>query len=170
MKRGLLLSRGPRTKRRWPRPTRSWCRCRSTAKCAAGSRCRPKHRRSSSSNSRSPILPCGPTPPARRSRKSSSHEEGWCRLSFNRLAAVAVVALALSGAGCGYALAGRGSFLPDYIRVVAIPQLQNNSTFFQVEQVLTEKIRTEFIGRGKYNVVPEIAGADAVVSGAVTGI
>ena len=94
-------------------------------------------------------------------------------MSFNKPAAVAaaaVVAVALTGAGCGYALAGRGSFLPDYIRVVAIPQLQNNSTFFQVEQVLTEKIRTEFIGRGKYNVVTDVTGADAVVSGAVLGI
>lgn len=91
-------------------------------------------------------------------------------MSLNKLAVAAIVALAFTGAGCGYALAGRGSFLPDYIRVVGIPQLQNNSTFFQVEQVLTEKIRTEFIGRGKYTVVPDVAGADAIVSGAVTGI
>ena len=63
--------------------------------------------------------------------------------------------LALTSSGCGYSLAGRGSFLPDYIRVVGIPQLVNNSTFFQVEQILTEKIRTEFIGRGRYTVLPE---------------
>ena len=78
--------------------------------------------------------------------------------------------LAVASSGCGYALAGRGSFLPDYIRVVGIPQLQNQSSFFQVEQVLSEKIRTEFIGRGKYTVIPETAGADALVSGAVTSI
>ena len=78
--------------------------------------------------------------------------------------------LALMSSGCGYSLAGRGSFLPDYIRVVGIPALVNNSTFFQVEQILTEKIRTEFIGRGRYNVVPGIEGADAVVTGAVTSI
>ena len=81
-----------------------------------------------------------------------------------------VCLLALTSSGCGYALTGRGSFLPAYIRVVGIPQLQNLSTFFQVEQVLTEKIRTEFIGRGKYTVIPEAAGADAIVSGAVTSI
>ena len=81
-----------------------------------------------------------------------------------------MLALTLLSSGCGYALAGRGSFLPDYIRIVGIPQLQNQSTFFQVEQVLTEKIRTEFIGRGKYTVIPEAAGADAVVSGAITSI
>ena len=91
---------------------------------------------------------------------------------FSRRALIAVVVafLATTGGGCGYALAGRGSFLPAYIRVVAIPQLQNASTFFEVEQILTEKIRTEFIGRGRYNVVSEPVGADAVLSGAITSI
>lgn len=77
---------------------------------------------------------------------------------------------ALMTPGCGYALAGRGSFLPAYINVVGIPQLVNNTAFFQVEQTLTEKIRTEFIGRGRYTVVPEPEGADAVVTGTVTSI
>ena len=73
----------------------------------------------------------------------------------------------MASSSCGYALAGRGSFLPDYIRVIGIPLLVNNTTFFQVEQVLTEKIRTEFIGRGGYDVIPDVTGADAVVSGNV---
>ena len=78
--------------------------------------------------------------------------------------------VALASPGCGYALAGRGSFLPTYIAVVGIPQLVNNTPFFQVEQILTEKIRTEFIGRGRYTVVPEPEGADAVVTGTVTSV
>ena len=82
---------------------------------------------------------------------------------------VALVA-ALGSAGCGYALAGRGSFLPTDIRVVGIPQLLNRTTFFDVEQILTEKIRNEFIGRGKYRVVPEAVGADAVLNAEITSI
>ena len=78
--------------------------------------------------------------------------------------------LALTSSGCGYALAGRGSFLPPDIRTVGIPQLLNQSTFFNVEQVLTEKIRAEFIGRGKYRVVADATGIDALLSGTVTGI
>jgi len=79
------------------------------------------------------------------------------------------VCAALSS-GCGYALAGRGSFLPDYIRVVGIPAFENRSSFFGVEQVLTEKVRTEFIGRGKYRVVPEGPGSDAVLSGEILAV
>jgi hypothetical protein len=82
----------------------------------------------------------------------------------------ALVLLAVTSSGCGYALAGRGSFLPDYIRTIGIPPLENRTTFLQVEQVLTEKIRTEFIGRGNYTVVPTPAGAQAVLSGAITSI
>ncbi len=81
-----------------------------------------------------------------------------------------VVALSLLSSACGYALAGRGSFLPAEVRIVGIPQLLNQSTFFNVEQILSEKLRTEFIGRGKFSVLPEAAGADAVLTGTVTGI
>jgi hypothetical protein len=93
------------------------------------------------------------------------------RVSFRRVAAlVLVLGLSMTGSGCGYALAGRGSFLPDYIRIVGIPQLANASSFFQVEQILTEKLRTEFIGRGRYTIIPDAEGADAVVTGTVTSI
>jgi lipopolysaccharide assembly LptE-like protein len=85
-----------------------------------------------------------------------------------RLCGVLLAILATSG--CGYALAGRGSFLPTDIRVVAIPQLMNRTTFFDVEQILTEKIRNEFIGRGKYRVVPDAAGADAALNAEITSI
>jgi hypothetical protein len=78
--------------------------------------------------------------------------------------------LVLALPGCGYSLAGRGSFLPSHIQVVGIPQLINRTTFFDVEQILTEKVRAEFIGRGKYRIVPETAGTDAVLSGEVLSI
>jgi lipopolysaccharide assembly LptE-like protein len=81
-----------------------------------------------------------------------------------------LVCAAIASSGCGYSLAGRGSFLPDYIRTVGIPPLVNNTPFFQVEQILTEKLRTEFIGRGRYTVIPDAPGADAVVTGTVTSI
>ena len=78
--------------------------------------------------------------------------------------------LSLASAGCGYALAGRGSFLPTDIRVVGIPQLVNRTTYFDVEQILTEKIRNEFIGRGKYRVVPEAGDSDAVLNAEIVSI
>jgi hypothetical protein len=71
---------------------------------------------------------------------------------------------------CGYALAGRGSFLPETIKTIGIPDFTNNTTFYQVEQVLTEKVRSEFIGRGKYKVLPQDSGVDAILKGEITSI
>jgi hypothetical protein len=91
-------------------------------------------------------------------------------MRFTVLACTLLLAVSTLSAGCGYALAGRGSFLPDYIRIVGVPQFENRSSFFGVEQVLTEKVRTEFIGRGKYTVEPEATGTDAVLSGEILAI
>jgi len=79
-----------------------------------------------------------------------------------------VVAVGMASS-CGYSLAGRGSFLPTNIRVVAVPLLQNSTSFTQIEQKFTDKIRLEFIQRGKYQIVSTTSGADAVLSGAITG-
>lgn len=81
-----------------------------------------------------------------------------------------LAAAALASNGCGYALAGRGNFLPSYIRTIGIPSFENHTSFFQMAQLATDKIRTEFIGRGNYKIVPEATGADAVLIGAVTNV
>jgi hypothetical protein len=83
---------------------------------------------------------------------------------------VAILLVTLTLPGCGYSLAGRGSFLPSYIQAVGIPQLLNRTPFYDVEQILTEKVRAEFIGRGKYRITPDTAGVDAVLTGEVLGI
>ena len=91
----------------------------------------------------------------------------WC----NRSACLVVVlASALLSHGCGYALAGKGNFLPDYIRTIGIPAFTNQTSYFDIAQIVTDKVRTEFIGRGNYKIVPEATGADAVLTGVITGI
>lgn len=84
------------------------------------------------------------------------------------LLAIAVLCGAAAlASGCGYALAGRGSFLPAHIRVVGIPQFENRTTTSRIEQVLTEKVRVEFINRGRYTIRPDTVGADAVLTGEI---
>ena len=80
------------------------------------------------------------------------------------------VGLAASVTGCGYSLAGRGSFLPDYIERIGIPAFGNNTTVFEIDQVLTERVRQEFIGRGQYEISPDAAGVDALLTGQITSI
>ncbi len=84
-----------------------------------------------------------------------------------RLCILCVVCGWLSSA-CGYALAGRGSFLPDYIQTIGIPPFANRTNIFNLETLLTQKVRSEFIGRGKYKILPDDSGVDAVLTGEVT--
>jgi len=77
---------------------------------------------------------------------------------------------ALATTGCGYTLAGRGSFLPAYIHTVGIPTFANHTTVFNLETLMTEKVRAEFIGRGKYQVLPQEGGVDAVLVGDVAAV
>jgi outer membrane lipopolysaccharide assembly protein LptE/RlpB len=69
--------------------------------------------------------------------------------------------------GCGYSLAGRGSFLPSYIKTIGVPNFANRTTIFNFETQLTQKVRSEFIGRGKYQIVPDQTGVDAVLVGEI---
>jgi hypothetical protein len=51
-----------------------------------------------------------------------------------------------------------------------VPLFTNTTPVFDVERRLTERVRSEFIGRGNYRVLPEAAGADAVLTGEITSI
>ena len=72
-------------------------------------------------------------------------------------------------AGCGYSLAGRGSFLPDYVQTIGVPMFGNRTPYSPLEQILTEKVRIEFQGR-RYQVSPGETGVDAVVRGDITNV
>jgi hypothetical protein len=84
------------------------------------------------------------------------------------LALVVLAGLTLSS--CGYSLSGRGVFLPAYIQVIGIPQFTNASPYFGIEQPFTDKVRSEFIGRGRYRVLPQETGVDAVLRGSIVSI
>jgi hypothetical protein len=85
----------------------------------------------------------------------------------------ALVVLALAGfglSGCGYSLAGRGSFLPAYIKTIGVPLFGNSTSVFDIERRITERVRSELIGRGRYTVTPDRTGVDALLSGDIVSI
>jgi hypothetical protein len=84
--------------------------------------------------------------------------------STSRLLCVLCALCAPLTSACGYSLAGRGSFLPDYIKTIGVPAFTNRTPVFNLETLLTEKVRAEFIGRGKYRIVPDTDSVDAVLS------
>ena len=86
------------------------------------------------------------------------------------LRALPILAAGIGTASCGYALSGRGSFLPDYIKTLGIPMFGNVTPFQAVEQVFTQKVRLEFQSSRRYTVVPSDEGVDGIVRGQVESI
>jgi hypothetical protein len=83
--------------------------------------------------------------------------------------ALALTAFLMEG-GCSYTLAGRGSFLPSYIHVIGIPLFVNKSAIFDLDRQVTDQVRAEFIGRGKYTIKPDATGVDGLLIGTITGV
>lgn len=79
-----------------------------------------------------------------------------------------LVSILLTAQSCGYALVGTGSFLPEYIRTVAIPTFDNNTSRFEVEVRITDAVTREFVSRGDFSVVADPQGADAELTGTIT--
>ncbi len=71
--------------------------------------------------------------------------------------------------GCGYTLVGKTSTLPPSIRVIHFQTLLNQTQRVGVEQRLSREIARELASRGRFSVKAEGAGADADLTGAVTG-
>lgn len=93
--------------------------------------------------------------------------EAWSR---GGRAASALIALTMLSS-CGYSLAGRGNFLPDYIKVIAIADFVNQSSAGNVDVAVTKAVREEFQSRGgRYRILSEEAGADASVVGTILDV
>jgi outer membrane lipopolysaccharide assembly protein LptE/RlpB len=93
---------------------------------------------------------------------------------MTRGGAVARLALIVGGAcalaGCGYALAGRANTLPATIRRIGVPAFQNLSTTPELDRLFTEAVRVELQSRGKFVVVPDTTGVDAVLTGSIKSV
>lgn len=86
------------------------------------------------------------------------------------LALLALVAVLTTSTGCGYALVGRGSNLPEDIHAIYVAPLGNRTTTAQVEQILGVAIADEMVLRQRFDVTNSEAGADAVLEGSILGV
>jgi outer membrane lipopolysaccharide assembly protein LptE/RlpB len=83
---------------------------------------------------------------------------------------VILIVLALVGGlcGCGYKLSGFGSQVPGHIRTIAIPDFDNKTTQYQVEQYITFAVKEEFIQRSNLVLVERASQADSLLEGTIT--
>jgi hypothetical protein len=83
-----------------------------------------------------------------------------------RREALAATAAALA-AGCGYALQGRGITTDPSIKRIGVPLFKDRTGKLGLDARITAAVISELLKRGRFTVVRESAGVDAVVEGEI---
>ncbi len=80
--------------------------------------------------------------------------------------AAALCAVALLSTSCGYALLGRGTVVDPTIKRIGVPVFRDATTGKAgLDQRITQKVIEELLKRGRFEVVQETSGVDALVEG-----
>lgn len=86
------------------------------------------------------------------------------------MARIAFLAALMAGlAGCGYSLAGKGTFLPAHIKIIGVPAFENLTDRRDLDKIITDAVVQELSSRGKYVLRPDKTEVDAVLDGKVIG-
>ena len=80
----------------------------------------------------------------------------------------ALIALIAAAPGCGYKLAGTGTFLPKNIKAIAVAPFENRTGRPEIEVRVTEAVARELSRHGGTKIVTDKTIADAYLEGAVT--
>ena len=67
--------------------------------------------------------------------------------------------------GCGYALVGRGVVVDPTIKKIGVPTFANSTGKAALDQKITQRVIEELLRRGRFDVVQERSGVDALVDG-----
>jgi hypothetical protein len=70
--------------------------------------------------------------------------------------------------GCGYSLQGRGITLDPSVKRIGVPLFRDESGQPGLDTVVTAAVIEELLKRGRFTVVQDTAGVDAVVDGQIT--
>lgn len=84
---------------------------------------------------------------------------------MNRRSFLAAIGSAASAAGCGYALQGRGITTDASVKRIGVPLFKDRTGKLGLDARVTAAIITELMKRGRFTVVKETTGVDAVVEG-----
>ena len=80
---------------------------------------------------------------------------------------VTLCSLVMSLLGCGYALVGRGITTDPSIKRIGVPLFKDRTGKLGLDQQVTQKVTEELLRRGRFDVVPQATGVDALVEGEV---
>ena len=79
-----------------------------------------------------------------------------------------MLALAFVVSGCGYALVGRGITTDPSIKRIGVPIFRDRTGKPGLDQKITARVIEELLKRGRFTVVQDTTGVDALVDGEIT--
>ena len=88
-------------------------------------------------------------------------------MSAVRLARAAVAAALVTTLGCGYALVGRGITTDASIKRIGVPLFRDTTGKASLDQMITRRVIEELLRRGRFDVVQQATGVDAIVDGEI---
>jgi hypothetical protein len=68
-------------------------------------------------------------------------------------------------ASCGYALVGRGTVVDPSIKKIGVPLFRDSTGRVGLDRRITQKVVEELLKRGRFEVVEDRVGVDALVDG-----
>jgi len=81
---------------------------------------------------------------------------------------LAAIGGALGASACGYALEGRGVSVDPSIRRIGVPLFRDRTGKPGLDQRVTREVIEELLKRGRFAVVQESTGVDAILEGELT--
>lgn len=80
---------------------------------------------------------------------------------------VLLAAIGIGLSNCGYKLTGFGNQVPEHIKTIVIPDFDNKTARYQLDQYITFAVKEEFIKRSNLALADREGRADAVLEGTI---
>lgn len=84
---------------------------------------------------------------------------------MRRREALALLTAAGAAQACGYALVGRGTVVDPTIKRIGVPLFRDATGRPGLDQKVTQRVIEELLKRGRFDVVQQAEGVDALVQG-----
>jgi hypothetical protein len=84
-----------------------------------------------------------------------------------RHGALLLAALVFSASACGYALVGKGITTDPSIKRIGVPLFKDQTGKVGLDQKITLRVIEELLKRGRFTVVQDTTGVDAIVEGEI---
>jgi outer membrane lipopolysaccharide assembly protein LptE/RlpB len=90
--------------------------------------------------------------------------------SGRRCSAAGLLLAALAFTGCGYALVGKATSVPDDVHAVYLKTFENRTSRAQLDEIITRAVADELVTRKRFSLTTGTDGAQAEIRGAVTNL